>query len=105
MVTIESHQNRSYKYSKKGHVMKKLLLCMLMWGVMTANAEAQYSVQCTGYDNNTSSMVYGECTDASFSGYDSETGQWVYGSCSFAGSLDAYNSETNDWVYGNCEGE
>lgn len=68
-------------------------------------AKAEYTVQCEGYNEETSAYVYGECSEGSFEGYDSETGNYVYGDCSFGGSLDAYDSETDQYVYGNCEGE
>ena len=66
---------------------------------------ASYTVDCTGYNSETSAYAYGECSDGSFDGYDSETGSYVYGDCRFNGDLDAYDSETGEYVYGDCEGE
>jgi len=66
---------------------------------------ANYTVECEGHNSETSTYVYGECSDGSFEGYDSETGNYVYGDCEFDGDLEAYDSETSVYVYGECEGE
>ncbi len=66
---------------------------------------ATYEVDCEGYDDNTSALVEGTCTDGDFDGYDTETGEHVYGDCEFDGTLDGYNSETGEHVSGDCEGE
>lgn len=66
---------------------------------------AEYTVDCEGYNSETSNYVYGECSDGDFEGYDSETGNYVYGGCKIDGDLEAYDSETFEYVYGECEGE
>lgn len=66
---------------------------------------ADYTVDCEGYNSETSAYVYGECSNGEFEGYDSETGHYVYGDCEFDGDLEAYDSETGEYVYGECEGE
>ena len=80
-----------------------LIWTALVFGPVTAMAS--YTVDCEGYNSETSAYVYGECTDGSFEGYDSETGNYVYGDCRFGEDLEAYDSETNEYVYGECEGE
>ncbi|MBT5662632.1 MAG: hypothetical protein HOJ05_02920 [Alphaproteobacteria bacterium] len=62
-----------------------------------------WEVDCDGYDSDTGSYVYGECTNGDFEGYDSDTGEYVYGDCDRGGDLDAYNSETGEYVYGDCD--
>ena len=88
---------------------KKIFGSVLLAIVTTTSinniALATYSVDCDGYNSETSSYVYGDCDDGDFSGYDSVTGNYVYGDCEFDGKLDAYDSETGVYVYGDCEGE
>ena len=84
--------------------MRLPILVTLLVIVSAGNALASYTVECDGYNSETSSYVYGECSDGEFEGYDSNTGNYVYGDCSFGGDLEAYDSETNVYVYGECEG-
>lgn len=63
----------------------QILIAVVLLGLSTDNALAAYTVDCTGYNNETSAYIYGECSDGYFSGYDSETGNYIYGDCSFGG--------------------
>ena len=63
---------------------------------------ASYDIECEGHNQDTSSYVYGECSDGEFEGYDSDTGSYVYGECSYNGDLEGYDSNTNAYVYGEC---
>lgn len=85
-----------------------MMRILSIWALLllgSISATADYTVECEGYNSETSAYVYGECTDGNFEGYDSETGNYVYGTCEFGGSLEAYDSETAEYVYGECEGE
>ncbi|MBN47898.1 MAG: hypothetical protein CMN85_00035 [Spongiibacteraceae bacterium] len=64
---------------------------------------ADYTVDCEGYNSDTSSYVYGECSNGEFEGYDSDTGNYVYGECEIGGDLEAYDSATSVYVYGECD--
>jgi len=81
---------------------KSLFIFSLLFPLIVS---ADYTVDCEGYNSETSVYVYGECSDGSFDGYDSETGSYIYGDCEFDGDLEAYDSATSVYVYGECEGE
>lgn len=82
----------------------RLLFLAATLAVM-APAQAEYAVDCEGYDDETSAMVEGRCTDGSFTGENAETGEDVSGSCEFGGDLSATNDETGSSVSGDCQGE
>jgi len=82
-----------------------IYIFICLFSITTSVAWAKYTVDCEGYNSETSSYVYGECSDGEFDGYNSDTGNYVYGDCEFDGELEAYESETSEYVYGECEGE
>jgi len=81
--------------------MKKILTyTFLVFIVLTSPS---WSVSCDGWDSQTGSWVWGDCSSGSFDGYDSQTGAYVWGDCQPGGSLDGWNSETGSWVWGDCD--
>ncbi len=85
--------------------MSILVAHLVMSVILISAAYADYTVACEGYNSETSSYIYGECSDGEFEGYDSETGNYIYGDCSFGGAFEAYDPETGVYVYGECEGD
>ena len=85
--------------------MKTFFLFLIVFACVPSTSFADYTVECQGYNSETSASVYGECSNGDFEGYDPETGNYVYGDCEFGGDLQAYDSETSEYVYGECEGE
>ena len=81
--------------------MKKILTYTFLVLIILTNPS--WSVSCDGWDSQTSSWVWGDCSSGSFDGYDSQTSAWVWGDCEPGGSLDGWNSETSAWVWGDCE--
>lgn len=65
---------------------------------------ANYTVDCEAFNAQSSTDVYGKCTDGIFEGKDDETGNLVQGECEDYGEVDATDAVTGDYVYGECEG-
>ena len=84
--------------------MNKLILFFTLLALATFPTFASaWTVDCNGYDSDTSEYVYGECSNGDFEGYNSDTGAYVYGECERGGDLNAYNSDTSAYVYGECD--
>jgi hypothetical protein len=84
--------------------MNKIIIgVVLLFFTISPTLVSAWTVDCAGYDSDTSEYVYGECSNGDFSGYDSDTGEYVYGDCERGGNLEAYNSDTGEFVFGTCE--
>lgn len=78
-------------------------LILVVFLSLAPPANADYTVDCEGHNNETVAYVYGECSNGEFEGYDHETGSYVYGECQPGESLDAYDLEADQYVYIECE--
>ena len=81
--------------------MKKILIYIFF--VLMVLSSSSWGVSCDGFDSETGSWVWGDCSGSSFDGYDSQTSAYVWGDCQPGGNLDAWNSETGSWVWGDCD--
>ena len=82
-------------------LMKKILTYTFLFLMVLTSSS--WSASCDGFDSETGSWVWGDCSGGSFDGYDSQTSAYVWGDCQPGGSLDAWNSETGAWVWGDCD--
>ncbi len=81
------------------------LVYLVFFFAFFTEARADYTVECSGTNDETGDSISGECEDGSFSGTDDNTGNSVSGSCEFEGDLDANDDSTGQHVSGDCEGE
>ena len=81
--------------------MKNFLIAFIF--LILPSSVFSWEVDCDGYNSDTGSYVYGECSYGDFDGYDSDTGSYVYGDCDRGGDLDGYDSDTGSYVLCDCE--
>jgi hypothetical protein len=80
--------------------MKQKIIIALLSLVVFNIAQADQQ-DCSGTNSVNGAMVYGTCSEGSFTGHDSVDGSTVYGTCS-GGSFTGYESPSGASVSGTC---